>query len=497
MTDHKIDDIQQDEVIKSEVSSGFKEAKEFAKTLSIDEIKSGQWFVALLQRVVRSYDRNAKAEYFQQKYPGLPADEIADILTTVTVKYAAIAGGMAGVAATTNQIATLGTSGMTIPLIVTVIGAEMIYLARIQMRLVLDLTVIYDLHLDPDDPEDILMIFGYALGVAPTEMIGKGLQIATRTGAKSAIKKYISKGTLKTIQDFAQKIGFKILQRTIIKYTIPIVSAVAGSSYNYVVTKSLGKIAKTHLKNRGKVTDELRSLVSRQHTYDLAFPAAAMYMMQVDGQISAKENELYRALLSRMSFEEHTPAEFQKMIDKEENILEAIAKIGDEDVHKSLVDVLALMAVYDGKLAEEEREFLVNAAEYLNVPLDIDKVEKQADEYRVTVEKTIFHKMAKSAKKVTSKSIGINERAVGSAKGIAAVTKNKVTGTFSKMRRKKKGADVQICMSCHSNVPVEYQFCPSCGQSMSTEKNCVSCNEVLSIDFAFCPHCGVSQEKEN
>ncbi|MBN2267299.1 MAG: hypothetical protein JW725_03075 [Candidatus Babeliaceae bacterium] len=182
---------------------------------------------------------------------------------------------------------------MTIAVMAGAIGAEMVYLARIQMRLVLDLSVVHNLQLDLDDPEDILMVFGYALGVAPTEMLGKGLQVATRGGTQYAVKKYFSKGTLKAIQDFGKRIGIKILQKSILKYAVSVVSAVVGSSYNYVVTKALGGITKNHLKNRGNVTEELRQLVSRQNTYDIAFPAAAMYMAQIDDEFSTKEKEFY------------------------------------------------------------------------------------------------------------------------------------------------------------------------------------------------------------
>ncbi len=159
--------------IKARVYEGLDEAKQFAKTLDFDEVKSGAWFVELLRKVVYAYDRNARAEYFRQKYPGLSPDEIADILTSVTARYATVAGGVAGAAATSAQIGTLTTAGMTAPVFFGVIGAEMIYLARIQMRLVLDLTVVYDLQLDPEDPEDVLMVFGYALGIAPTDMLGR------------------------------------------------------------------------------------------------------------------------------------------------------------------------------------------------------------------------------------------------------------------------------------------------------------------------------------
>ena len=491
-----IDDIAQDEVTKAEVSSELEEAKEFAKTLDIDDVKSGQWFIALLQKVVQSYDRNARAEYFQQKYPGLPPDETSDILTSVAVRYATIAGAITGLAATASQISALSSSGMTIALMTSAIGAEMVYLANIQMRLVLDLSVLHDLQLDLDDPEDILMVFGYALGVAPVEMMGKGLQVAARGGTQYAVKKYISKGTLKTIQGFGKRIGIKILQKSVLKNALLFASAGVGSVYNYVTTKSVGGIAKNHLKNRGKVTEELRQLVSRQNTYDIAFPAAAMYMAQIDGEFSNKEKVFYKAILSRMSFDEHTQAEFKKLMANEGNIIEAISQIEDNEIKYSLIEVLVLMAVYDGELVEKERDFLIKTAAHLNVPLDIDKVELQADDYKAIVEKNIFQKATGNTKEAASKAADI-------AKGAAATAKNKVTNTFGNAFRHKKDevlngktdGTVIICTNCKNEVSAGHKFCPACGQSTATEKKCVSCDEILPIDFSFCPHCGATQDK--
>ncbi|HIE53573.1 MAG TPA: hypothetical protein EYP90_00060 [Chromatiaceae bacterium] len=479
MENPDIDDIAQDEAVKAAVSAELKEAKEFAKTLDIDDVKSGQWFLILLQKVILAYNRNTSAEYFQKKYPGLSPDDIADKLTSVTVTYATIAGGITGAAVTVNQIATLSSAGMTLAIMLSAIGAEMIYLARIQLKLVLDLSVVYDLQLDPDDPEDILMIFGYALGVAPTEMLGKGLQVAARSGTEYAIKKYISKGTLKAIQSFAKRIGFRILQRTIIKYAVPIASAAIGSSYNYVTTKSIGKIAKAHLKNRGKVTEELRQLVSRQHSYDIVFPAAALHMAQIDGEFSHKERDFYRAMLSRMSFEDHTPAEFKKLMANEGDILESIAEIEDDEIKYNLVEALVLIAIHDGELAEKERDFLLKTAAHLNVPLDINEVESRVDDYKVILEKNAFQKAA------------------GSAKRSIATTSGRVATAFGSRFRRKKDADkaIVICANCKNEVDAKYKFCPDCGQLIATEKKCVSCDEALPVDFSFCPYCGSAQDK--
>jgi tellurite resistance protein len=447
MENPNIDDVIPDEVAEAEVASELEEAKNFAKTLTIEDVKSGQWFIVLLQKVIQSYNRNASAEYFQQKYPGLTPDEIADILIPVTVKYATIAGGITGLAVTANQIAALGSGGMTIALVGGAIGAEMVYLASIQMRLILDLSVVYDLQLDLDDPEDTLMVFGYALGVTSVGMVGKGTLVAARGGTHYAVKKYISKATLKAIQNFGKRIGIRILQKSILKYTVPVVSAVVGSSYNYVTTKSVGDIAKDHLKNRGNVTEELRQLVSRQNTYDIAFPAAAMYMAQIDGEFSAKEKELYRAILSRMSFEEHTQAEFNKLMADEGNIITAIIQIEDVEIRSSLVEVLVLMAIYDGELVAKERDFLIKAAAELNVPLDINDVERRTADYRFVIEENIFQKAAGSTKEGLTKVAGVAGQAVGNLKGAAATAGGKVSGVFGNVFRRKKVEDVGNCFS--------------------------------------------------
>lgn len=419
--------------LKSQVLEGLEEAKSFAKSLDFEKVKSGEWFIRLLQQVTRAYDRNARATYFQQKYPGLSPDEIADVLTTVTVKYATIAGAVAGVAATANQIATTMSGGLTAALFVGTIGAEMLYLSTIQMRLMLDMSVVYDLQLDPEDPEDILMIFGYALGVAPTEIIGKGVQVATRAGTTSVIKRYISKGTLESIKKFAERLGFKILQKTIIKYAVPVASAAVGSGYNYVTTKSVGEIAKHHFKNRGKVTDELREIISKQNIYALAIPAAAMYMAEVDGNVAAEEKELYRAMLSRMSFDEHNPNDFKKLTSDEHSILEAISQIEDVELKSTMVELLTLMAIYDGTLADEERDFLIKASDTLGMPLDLNQVEKRMEEYQVIVEKNFFEKAA-----------GTVGGAAVTAIGAAGEVATKLKDTLTKAVKQKDSANSDV-----------------------------------------------------
>ena len=261
---------------------------------------------------------------------------------------------------------------------------------------------------------------------------------------------------LRTIQNFARKLGFRILQRTIIKYTVPVASAVVGSTYNYVTTSSMGRIAKAHFRNRGNFTGELQTLVSRQNTCDLVFPAAAMYMSCLDGELSPKERDLYRAMLSRMTFSEHTEAEFRRLVDDEANLVEAAAGIEDMELRRSLMDVLVLMAVCDGELAEKESEFLMNIAGRLDVPLDLGEVEQRTKDYRVIVKQSIAGRATTSVRD-TATLAGDKAR-------------RKARRTFGKILKRR----TVPCSGCGAEVFAAYRFCPECGQSVVSERDGVS-----------------------
>jgi hypothetical protein len=160
----------------------------------------------------------------------------------------------------------------------------------------------------------------------------------------------------------------------------------------------------------------------------------------------------------------------------EGNIIEAITQIEDDEIRSSLVEVLVLMAIYDGKLVDKERDFLIKTAGELNVPLDINDVERRTEDYRVVIEKNIFQKAAGSTQENVSKAAGIAGQAAGNVKGAAAAAGGKVLGAFGNVfqRNKDEGsnteadASVVICVNCKNEVAVGYKFCPACGQSIVT-----------------------------
>lgn len=418
--------------ISAEVSSALDEAYAFTREISLEEAQNGDWFIKLLRKVIASYETNARAAYFQQKYPGLSDDEIADKLISVTVRYAAIAGAIGGVTTSVNQLGALASGGLTAALWISSIGVEMVYLARIQFRLILDLSIVYDLQLDLNDPEDILMLFGYALGIKPAEIIGKGLQVAAASLTTLLIKEYISKGTLKSVQEFGRLLGFKILQQTIIKYAVPAASAAVGSCYNYSTTLYIGKIAKTHFKNRGKVTLELRELITKQNTYALVFPAAVLYMAQVDGEFDGRERELYNAILSRMSFDEHDARTFKMLAKDEVRILDAIKLLDDENQKQSLLDLLIMMALYDGELKDTEIDYLTKAAEQMNLSISVEELRERSKQYKIEARDGVWEKVSARTSSIFTT---INNQAQSTGSGISSALKSAGEQGNALMRR--------------------------------------------------------------
>ena len=166
------------------------------------------------------------------------------------------------------------------------------------------------------------------------------------------------------------------------------------------------------------------------------------------------------------------------------------------------METLILMAIYDGELAEKEREFLAGVAERLNITLDMAEIERRTQDYQINIQKNVFEKAAGAAGGAAVKAIGVAGQAANSVKDTAAGAGEKVKGAVGKAFTRKNG-DVSkpavlgkpsiTCSKCGNEVQSGYKYCPICGQPTATEKSCISCFKPIPIDCAFCPYCGTAQ----
>jgi uncharacterized tellurite resistance protein B-like protein len=235
-----------------------------------------------------------------------------------------------------------------------------------------------------------------------------------RQGSKTAVRAVVSKGTLKAAQTFGKRLGVKILQRTVLKFAVFLSSAAVGSTYNYVTTRSIGRIASAHFRNLGLVTDEIRRLFARQETYDVAVPAAMLFAANASGAMSPEEIAFYKATVKKMTFlEEDASSAIEELAQDEGAILRRASTLAP-DLRATLIELIVLMAIYDGALSVEERLFLAKAAQQLGVPLDLSAVERRAAEFHAIVERNFFEEKTTAAGAAVVEALGATGRAAKS-----------------------------------------------------------------------------------
>ena len=272
-----LDDENSKDSLKRQLENAKKEYEEFG---GWEGFKSGEWLLKLIQKSLSIFVKNANAEYFRKKYPGKDVEFIVRKLTSVTARNTAIIGAITGAAVSADEIGAIAievaSEGSATPevlpgavaIAVAAIAAEAFLVTRLQLQLVANIAKLYKVPLDPEDPEDILVILPFALGGAAAEEAGK---FGAKIGAKATeklIRKYVRKEFLSAIKRIAKKAGLKILQKDIIKYASPVASIAIGSAWNYYSTKMVGELARRHFKSylieSGISAEELESIMSEE-----------------------------------------------------------------------------------------------------------------------------------------------------------------------------------------------------------------------------------------
>jgi len=249
---------------KQKLEKLFKQSwKEVEKLGGWAGAKTGNWLFPLVQESFRKYFEKADADYFRKKYPNATDQQIVKKIINLATGNATILGGIVGAAVSIDEIvaivATLPSGGLNLPAQLGIAGvaiaAEAYLLTKIQLRMIANIAKVMGVPLDPDDPEDALLVLWLSLGGSAAEGLGKVLAKASGKMAEKVVRKQISRETLKALQKVAAKIGQKILQRSILKYAVPGASIAVGALWNFVTTKAVGKIAAKHFTDRKNGVD--------------------------------------------------------------------------------------------------------------------------------------------------------------------------------------------------------------------------------------------------
>lgn len=295
-----------DEADRATVESERTAIRKFVSGLSMDEIKSGDWFVKLLAHAMSSYTTKVDWAYFQEKYKGVPADAIVDQRIKMAVRYAAIEGGISASAYTGAVAATIGSLGgaspIAVPAAVATLMVDIAYVTQLQLRLSYDVAVLYRVPLDLSDPDDLWKFIRVAFTIKGGEAVREGAVKVVPLLMRPLIKHFYSKGVLTAARGLPV-VGRFLLQRTVIKVGIPVVGIPLAVIVNRYSTQITGQHARAVFRNEARVLEAATSLISHTaHPQTLLW--VAWLVIDADGKISDDEALLMRHL-TRLAHQRH------------------------------------------------------------------------------------------------------------------------------------------------------------------------------------------------
>lgn len=336
------------------------ELRELVKTFSVSDIRSGNWFEKLLTHSLKAYTEQVDAKYFQDKYPGLPADVVVRQRIKTAARYASIEGGLTASAYTGAVAATIGSAGGASPLAVpagmTTVLVDVAYLTRLQLHLAYDTAVLYRVPLNLEDPEDLWKLIKVAFTIKAGEAVGGGALRAVPLGVRPLVKRFISGPTLAGVRGLPV-VGKFLLQRNIIKIGIPLVGIPLAVTINHFSTKAVGAHAQAIFRDEARIIERAGKLArNTQHPQLLLW--VSMIVILADGKSSDQETLLLKHM-SRALYEQHQldDAEFTNTISFDE--AEVWARVRETTGDRSdLLEAAEAVAGIDGKITKNEQRVL-------------------------------------------------------------------------------------------------------------------------------------------
>ncbi|MFN3602433.1 MAG: hypothetical protein ACK4UY_13710 [Dietzia sp.] len=365
-----VDGMDEDAHLRADVENERAEMRDFVRSLSTEDIKSGGWFTKLLQSALNAYTTKVDWSYFQAKYPGVPADVIVDQRIKMAVRYAGIEGLLSAGAYTGTVAATIGTGGgaspLTIPAAVTTVMIDVAYITRLQLRLAYDIAVLYRLPLDLEDPEDLWKLIRVAFTIKGSETAREGAIKAVPLAMRPLIKRFYSRGVLNAAKGFPV-VGKYLLQRNAIKIGIPLVGVPLAVVLNRYTTQVAGRHARSVFRNEARLIEEADRLSTASRHPELALKVTWLVIM-ADGRISNDESLFLRFLVGAVERD-------HQVVDRElaETIeidlkrfwreIAAAVDVADDDLD-DIVDLSRRVAAIDGEPNKKERVLLEAIADH-------------------------------------------------------------------------------------------------------------------------------------
>ena len=288
------------------------------------------------------------------RYPDLPPDAMSRVLikraTRLTVAEGVASGGgisaceavvVAPAPPTGHRVA--ATAG-----IVSLLTADMVFTTKIQLQLVLQHGVLYGCPFDPENEEDVWLVFKAALGLKGTEKVAGYAQFIFSETARKQFRQLLRTGGARAaLQKLVTKVAgtrvAKLLSEKYLMRLIPVLNMAIAAGFNKHVTQGVGRWARVRAKTRACAFKPIDSIKE-------SYPGLRRWVLPIIFVVTTADNQLTDNGLTLYS-------QSADRLGLSKNDREFVAKTNDSE---DVVDLLH--TAIKPKNTDEERRLLLEIA---------------------------------------------------------------------------------------------------------------------------------------
>lgn len=314
----------------------------------------------------------------RDKYPGLPTDELAQLLIKRAARKTKWEGATNGLAVTgcealvaapvpepSHKLAA-GAGALTLLL------GDVAFATRMQMQLLLAIATLYDCPFDPDDEEDVYVVFKAALGLTGTERVGSYARFIFTETARKQLRNLLRSGVRRAVQEAVIKVAGRrvgvYLGEKYVMRLIPVVNAAIGYWFNNAITKSVGRWAKVRAKIRSSSFRQIEQIAVTSAdalvwVLPIIFHVGTAADSLTDGVLT-----LYSQCAKRLPLSEEQRGRVAMLIDAEDlpEILEAeLPQTSSAEARKALYEIALTTAAANLNPSPQECECVGSVARWL------------------------------------------------------------------------------------------------------------------------------------
>lgn len=370
------------------------ELRGYVAAVGLERITDGTWFDEFVRTMLHAYHEEAEGAggngRFAARVPGQDSSAVADALVEEAARLAALAGGASGLATGAVLAAAFATAGVSlaaVPAVAAAALAELLYTARLQVRLVYDLAALAGYPLDPDDPDDLYKIFALSYGVvfAHPHLLAGGDEPAPEARSlalRRAILGEVDAERRAGLLLLGPQIGQAFIGEALASNVVPVAGAVGWS---YLVTRRVGAVARFELRALRELRGAVEQLATQLDDHqDAALPVldALLDVIAADGVYTAHEQEVFQTVVVRLALSPERRAALLRELSPEGEAWAQALAVAAQPLRDALAEALMLVAAADGEVVVAERERVLELVQACGRAVDAEELERRAALFR-------------------------------------------------------------------------------------------------------------------